>query len=219
VADTGCGIAPDILPRVFEPFFTTKSVGRGTGLGLATVYGVARQHHGWVEVQSKVNDGATFRVLIPAVPTVKSDQKFSPPKPAVSSRGGETILVVEDEPDLRDLVSQILESDGYKVASAGSGVEALEAWAKHRADIRLLLTDMMLPDNVSGRDLADRMTGENPRLRVIFTSGYSAGMPGTELANIEARQFLAKPYRPATLLEIVRRCLDEPLAEMAGADA
>jgi CheY-like chemotaxis protein len=219
VADTGRGIAPENLPRIFEPFFTTKPVGKGTGLGLAMVYGIARGHHGWVEVQSKINEGTTFHVLIPAIASVKPAQKAAPPKLGGPTGGGETILVVEDEPDLRDLVSQVLESCGYKVVSAGSGAEALETWAKCRADIRLLLTDMMLPDGFTGRSLADRLISENPRLRVIFTSGYSAGMPGTELANVEARQFLAKPYRPATLLEVVRRCLDEPSGEMASAAA
>ena len=155
VADTGCGIAPEVLPRIFEPFFTTKPVGKGTGLGLAAVYGIARQHHGWVEVQSKVNEGATFHVLIPAIASVKPAQNPAPPKPGGSTGGGETILVVEDDPDLRDLVSQILESCGYKVVSAGSGAEALETWAKCRADIHLLLTDMMLPDGFSGRNLAE----------------------------------------------------------------
>jgi signal transduction histidine kinase/ActR/RegA family two-component response regulator len=219
VADTGCGIPPEFLPRIFEPFFTTKPAGKGTGLGLATVYGIARQHHGWVEVQSKVNEGATFHVFLPALASARPAQKPATPKPGGSTAGGETILVVEDEPDLRELVSQVLESCGYKVVSAGSGAEALEAWAKSRMDIRLLLTDMVLPDGLSGRNLADRLTSENRRLRVIYSSGYSAGMPGTELADVQERQFLAKPYRPATLLEVVRRCLDEPPAEMAGAAA
>jgi PAS domain S-box-containing protein len=219
VADTGCGIVPEILPRIFDPFFTTKPVGKGTGLGLATVYGIARQHHGWVEVQSKVNEGTTFHVLIPAIASVKPAQKPIPPKPGGSAGGGETILVVEDDPDLRDLVSQVLESCGYKVVSARSGAEALETWAKCRADIRLLLTDMKLPDGFTGQNLAARLTSDNPRLRVVFTSGYSAGMPGTKLATVEQRHFLAKPYRPATLLEVVRRCLDEPLSEMASAAA
>ena len=219
VADTGCGIVPEILPRIFDPFFTTKPVGKGSGLGLATVYGIARQHHGWVEVQSKVNEGTTFHVLIPAIASVKPAQKPIPPKPGGSTGGGETILVVEDDPDLRDLVSQVLESCGYKVVSARSGAEALETWAKCRADIRLLLTDMKLPDGFTGQNLAARLTSDNPRLRVVFTSGYSAGMPGTKLATVEQRHFLAKPYRPATLLEVVRRCLDEPLSEMASAAA
>jgi PAS domain S-box-containing protein len=215
VADTGCGIAPEILPRIFEPFFTTKPLGKGTGLGLATVYGIARQHHGWVEVHSKVNEGTTFHVLIPAISSVKPQP--TPAKPRSSQGGGETILVVEDEPDLRDLVSQILESCGYKVVSAGSGPEALETWARYRADIRLLLTDMMLPGGFTGRILAERLTREDPHLRVIFTSGYSAEMPGSGFPSLESRQILAKPYRPAALLDVVRRCLDEPLPEMAGA--
>lgn len=147
------------------------------------------------------------------------EQTPAPPMPAVSTTGGETILVVEDEPDLRDLVAQILESSGYKVLSAGSGTEALGIWARSRVEIRLLLTDMVLPDGMNGRNLADRLTSDEPRLRVIFTSGHSAGMPGTELANVQARQFLAKPYRPAALLEIVRRCLAEPQAKMAEAPA
>ncbi len=217
VADTGSGIPPEILPRIFEPFFTTKPVDKGTGLGLAAVYGIARQHLGWVEAHSKVNGGSTFHVFIPAIAPVQPAQNPAQPKEAGSTGGGETILVVEDDPDLRDLVSQILESCGYKVLSTGSAAEALEAWAKSRAQIHLLLTDMMLPDGFSGRKLAGQLTCENPRLRVIFTSGYSAGMAGTELANIDERQFLAKPYRPSTLMEVVRRCLDQPLPETAGA--
>jgi CheY-like chemotaxis protein len=219
VSDTGTGIAPEILPRIYEPFFSTKPVGMGTGLGLSAVYGIARQHDGWVEVHSTVNEGTTFQVLIPAIPQVKPAQQAQSPKSGRPKRGGETILVVEDDPDLKDLVSQILEASGYKVLSAGSGAEALEVFAKSRDDIRLLLTDMMLPDGLNGRTLAARMMSENPRLRVIFTSGYSAGMPGTELADVDARQFLAKPYRPSTLLELVGRRLNEPLAETTGAAA
>jgi CheY-like chemotaxis protein len=216
VRDTGCGISPEILPRIFEPFFTTKPVGRGTGLGLATVYGITRQHHGWVEVQSKINEGTTFHVLLPAISSGKQTHTAAPPKPLASEGGGETILVVEDEPDLRDLVTQVLESRGYKVISAGSGSEALETWAKRSGNIHLLLTDMVMPDGLTGRKLAERLTSEDPRLRVIFTSGYSAGMPGTELANVEESHFLAKPYRPATLLEVVRRCLDQPVTALAA---
>ncbi|HEX4121283.1 MAG TPA: response regulator [Verrucomicrobiae bacterium] len=216
VADTGCGISPEVLPRIFEPFFTTKPVGKGTGLGLATVYGITRQHHGWVEVESKLNEGTTFHVLLPAIEGAEPVQKAPIPKPRSSEGGGETILVVEDEPDLRDLVSQVLESRGYKVVSAGSGAEALETWAKRVGHIDLLLTDMVMPDGLTGRKLAERLTNEEPGLRVVYTSGYSAGMPGTELANIEESHFLAKPYRPSMLLEVVRRCLDQPAAELVA---
>jgi PAS domain S-box-containing protein len=215
VADTGCGISPEVLPRIFEPFFTTKPLGKGTGLGLATVYGITRQHSGWVEVESKLNQGTVFHVLLPAIEGGEIC-KAQPPTVRPSSGGGETILVVEDEPDLRDLVSQVLESQGYKVVQASSGTEALETWSKHAGNIHLLLTDMVMPDGLGGRKLAERLTSEDPRLRVIFTSGYSAGMPGTELATVEERQFLAKPYRPSALLEVVRRCLDQPHRELAA---
>lgn len=219
VSDTGTGIPAEILPRIYEPFFTTKPVGKGTGLGLSAVYGITRQHDGWVEVHSTVNEGTTFQVFIPAIPQVKPAQQSHTSKLGKPKRGGETILVVEDDPDLKDLVSQILEASGYKVLSAGSGAEALEVFATSKADIRLLLTDMMLPDGLNGRTLAERLMSDNPRLRVIFTSGYSAGMPGTELADVDARQFLAKPYRPSTLLELVGKRLSEPLAEETGVTA
>ena len=218
VSDTGTGIAPEILPRIYEPFFTTKPVGMGTGLGLSAVYGITRQHSGWVEVRSIQNKGTTFQVFIPAIPQARPQTSQSS-KSGKPKRGGETILVVEDDPDLRDLVSQILEASGYKVLSAGSGAEALEVFAASQADIRLLLTDMMLPDGLNGRTLAGRLMTQNPNLRVIFTSGYSAGMPGTELADVDARQFLAKPYRPSTLLELVGKRLNEPLAKTTGTTA
>jgi CheY-like chemotaxis protein len=209
VSDTGSGIPPEVLPRIFEPFFTTKPIGKGTGLGLATVYGIAKQHHGWVEVQSQVNHGTAFHVFLPVLPA-SEPRKTPPPTSPAKPAARETILVVDDEPDLRELVAQVLESGGYKVVSAGSGAQALEKWDQRLGDIHLLLTDIVMPDGLTGRKLADRLRSEDPRLRVIFTSGYSAGLPGTELANVEARSFLAKPYRPATLLRFVRDCLDRP---------
>jgi signal transduction histidine kinase len=209
VSDTGSGIPPEILPRIFEPFFTTKPIGKGTGLGLATVYGIVKQHQGWVEVQSQVLHGTAFHVFLPAL-AASEPRKTSPTSAPKKSATRETIMVVDDEPDLRDLVAQVLESGGYKVISAGSGTQALEQWAKRLGDVHLLLTDIVMPDGLTGRKLADRLRGDDPRLRVIFTSGYTAGQPGTELANVEAASFLAKPYRPATLLRMVRECLDRP---------
>jgi CheY-like chemotaxis protein len=141
--------------------------------------------------------------------TAKGELQKAGRKPAL---GRETILVVDDEPDLRELVTQVLESEGYQVFSAGSGAEALEQWNKRRGEMHLLLTDIVMPDGLTGRKLADRLQREDPRLRVIFTSGHTAGQPGTELANVEERNFLPKPYRPATLLQIVRDCLDQPCA-------
>jgi PAS domain S-box-containing protein len=210
VRDTGTGIPPEILPRIFEPFFTTKPVGLGAGLGLATVYGIVKQHHGWLEVQSQVNEGTTFHIFLPAWAGDQPRQTSPSTDPTQPASARETILVVDDEPDLRELVSQILEIDGYRVVLAGSGAEALEQWAKRRGNIHLLLTDIVMPDGMTGRKLADRLQREDPRLRVIYTSGYTAGQAAEELANVEERHFLPKPYRPNTLLRIVRECLDHP---------
>jgi CheY-like chemotaxis protein len=209
VSDTGCGIPHDVLPRIFEPFFTTKPVGKGSGLGLSTVYGIVKQHHGWVEVQSQVNHGTTFHIFLPALAANEPSQS-TPLAQANPAAGHETILVVDDEPDLRDLVTQVLETAGYVVISAGSGAEALELWAKHHGDVHLLLTDIAMPDGLTGPKLAERLRSEDPRLRVIYSSGYSAGVPGTDLANMEGQIFLPKPYRPGTLLQTVRDCLDQP---------
>jgi two-component system, cell cycle sensor histidine kinase and response regulator CckA len=217
VSDTGNGIEPDILPRIFDPFFTTKPVGKGTGLGLATVYAIAKQHHGWVDVCSQVGKGTSVSVLLPILATSPPPPDAEPPPPKAVKGGRETILVVEDEPDLRDLVAQVLKSRDYRVITAASGAKALETWAQREGDIHLLLTDMVMPDGLTGRKLAERLMEEDPHLRVIFTSGYTAGIPGTDLENVAEGNFLAKPYRPATLLQVVRDCLDRPTSRTVAA--
>jgi len=141
------------------------------------------------------------------------------PSPRVSPEGlaeagkakTETILVVEDEEDLRELIVQVLESGGYTVVGAGSGKQALEQWTKRQHHIDLLLTDLVMPDGMTGCQLVDRLRSEVPNLRVIYTSGHAAGVPGTQLAHVEEGQFLAKPYRPYKLLEIIRNSLDSPV--------
>jgi two-component system, cell cycle sensor histidine kinase and response regulator CckA len=208
VRDTGCGIPAEIMPRIFEPFFTTKAVGKGTGLGLATVYGIAKQHQGWIEVESQPGKGSTFNVFIPVFKT----EVPVPVKPLTEEplKGGhETILVAEDEEDVRDFVGELLKSYGYTVLAAGSGAEALEVWSQHRQDVDLLLTDMVMPGGFTGRQLAERLRTDSPALRIIYTSGYSPGMAGRDLAVLKEDNFLAKPYRPATLLQMVRDCLDQ----------
>jgi CheY-like chemotaxis protein len=208
VADTGTGIAPEVLPHIFEPFFTTKAIGKGTGLGLATVYGIARQHHGWVEVESQLGQGSTFRVFLPAI-------EKKPDAPATlwtdqPVRGGnETILVVEDEEDVRDFVVEVLKAYGYTVCSAVSGAKALQEWKHRAAELDLVLTDMVMPGGVSGRALAEGLLEEKPTLKVLYTSGYSPGIAGRDIALLEGRNFLAKPYRPALLLQTIRECLDQ----------
>ncbi len=207
VSDTGCGIDPSILNRIFEPFFTTKEVGKGTGLGLAAVYGIVKQHQGWIEVDSTIGAGTTFRLYFPVSAAPSQPVTGSAPTDKVSG-GNETILVVEDESALRELVEEILSLYGYDVVSACSGVDALRVWEKHREKIDLLLTDMVMPEGISGRELAERLQHQVPKLKVIYTSGYSPGMAGKDLALLEGFNFLPKPYPPTRLAEVVRECLD-----------
>jgi CheY-like chemotaxis protein len=210
VSDTGTRIAPEVLPRIFEPFFTTKDVGKGTGLGLATVYGIVQQHQGWIEVASQVGKGSTFKVFLPAIPT--------PARPAAASeagadiRGGkETILLVEDEHAVRMATQRVLESKGYTIREAASAREALALWQSHAREIALLLTDIVMPGDMTGRDLAERLWGQRPGLKVIFMSGYSAEVLGkhTDFIRRTKSHFLQKPSSSRALLETVRQCLDE----------
>jgi PAS domain S-box-containing protein len=207
VTDTGTGISPENLRRIFEPFFTTKEVGKGTGLGLATVYGIIKQHQGWIEVDSQVGKGTTFRIYLPYVGTGLN----APEKPTtqITVRGGkETILLVEDEVPVCDLVSRVLGKYGYKVLSANDATEAIEVWRNHKQEISLLLTDLVMPNHINGRELAERLRAEQPKLKVIFTSGYSADIVGKDFKLEPDLNFLQKPYQPQMLAMTVRRCLD-----------
>jgi len=205
--DTGNGIPPEYLPRIFEPFFTTKAVGKGTGLGLATVYGIIKQHQGWIEVESTVGKGSTFRIYIPYI----GEQRPEPEKPTtqITIRGGtETILLVEDEKPVRELVARVLERHGYKVLQAATGVEAVDLWREHKNTIALLLTDLVMPENMNGRELAEKLWADRPDLKVIFSSGYSADIVGKDFRLEPELNYLQKPYQPQTLIVAVRRCLD-----------
>jgi PAS domain S-box-containing protein len=209
VADTGCGMPPEVLAHIFEPFFTTKPVGKGTGLGLATVYGIAHQHEGWVEVQSQPGQGSNFRIFIPTC-EVEPKADAAPTVAAPMRRGSETILVVEDETGVRDYVDKVLRSYGYQTLVAESGPEALERWAQHGGKIHLLLTDMVMPGGLTGQQVGERLLAQDPALKVIYSSGYSTGMAGIDLALFQDQNFLPKPYGPAKLLDLLRRCLDGP---------
>jgi PAS domain S-box-containing protein len=211
VTDTGCGIPPENLPRIFEPFFTTKEVGKGTGLGLATVYGIIQQHHGWIAVESQVDRGTSFRIYLPAA---KGPLPKSPTDSVVSKLpgGNETILLVEDEPPVRLLASNLLQRCGYTVLVAESGVAALPIWKEHRKKIHLLLTDMVMPEGISGRELAEKLKSDRPELKVIYTSGYSADVIGREPKLLEGSNFLQKPFHPLKLAQIIRNCLDQKSA-------
>ncbi len=208
VSDTGCGIPPEVLPRIFEPFFTTKGVGKGTGLGLATVFGIVQQHRGWLDVQSLPGQGSTFSIYLPTLQrSAESRPTTQTPQSLVG--GNETILVVEDEEDVRDFIGEVLKAHGYHVLLAGSGPEACKLWAQHRDRIDLMFTDMIMPGGLSGWQVADRLTAEKPSLKVIYTSGYSPGMGGKDLSYLEGQNFLPKPHGPARLLRMLRDCLDQ----------
>jgi PAS domain S-box-containing protein len=208
VRDTGVGITPDALPHLFEPFFTTKPVGKGTGLGLSTVDSIVKQHGGRIDVTSAAGAGTTFRVCLP----VARDAAACAPdadkcKTAVAPTGNETILVVEDEATLRVLVASLLERYGYAVRHARSGVSALEIWARERERIDLLLTDLVLPEGMSGSDLAERLRRDRPELAVIYTSGHGAHLAQYEHL-VEGVDLLPKPYDPIKLAQTVRNQLD-----------
>jgi CheY-like chemotaxis protein len=206
-SDTGCGIPAENLPRIFEPFFTTKEIGKGTGLGLATVYGIVKQHQGWIEVESAVGKGTTFRIYIPYIGTAQVETE----KPAaqVAVRGGaETILLVEDETPVRELVASVLQKYGYNILQAATGAEAVEVWRGNKDEIALLLTDLIMPGGMNGRELAEILRAERPKLKVVFTSGYSADIVGKDFKLESDTNFLQKPYHPQALALNVRRCLD-----------
>lgn len=206
VADTGSGIPPEILPRVFEPFFTTKEVGRGTGLGLATVYGIVKQHHGWIEVDTAVGRGTTFKIYLPILES-SGRSNATARSPWLAKSGSGTILLVEDETGLRSVASVILRRAGYTVITAGSGPEALTLAADNLPHIDLLLTDMVMPDGMSGRQLAERLDKQQPGLKVLYTSGYSSELNDTSFRLRQGLQFLPKPYDAQALCAAVARCL------------
>jgi CheY-like chemotaxis protein len=207
VSDSGCGIPPEILPKIFEPFFTTKDIGKGTGLGLATVFGIVQQHQGWVNVYSEVGHGTTFRIYLPRLAKNAGPKAAQPPLTAM--RGGrETILLVEDDPALRASVRKSLSQLGYRILEASTGVQALEVWKQKRDEISLLLTDLVMPDRMTGRDLAQRILQEDPGLKVIYMSGYSAEAVGKDFPLKEGGNFLTKPFQAVKLAETIRNVLD-----------
>ncbi len=208
VQDTGCGMDSATMARIFEPFFTTKEVGKGTGLGLATVYGIIKQHDGWVEVESQVDVGTTFSFFLPAHPRTETQLVAEAAQEQRMHSGKETILLVEDEAVLREMAQTILEGCGYQVIPANSGAQALEIWKQRHAVIDLVLTDMVMPEGVSGMDLAQRLSSEKPGVKIIFASGYSMDDLDTAFLRKGCAGFLQKPYTHVTLSNAVRECLD-----------
>jgi signal transduction histidine kinase/CheY-like chemotaxis protein len=204
VTDSGVGMTTEVLRHVFEPFFTTKAPGKGTGLGLATVASIVDQHGGAVVVQSEVGHGTTFEVRLPLV-AAPADRPARPAARSVQG-AGETILLVEDDPFVRQPIRRLLERNGYRVLEAASGREALDAWEARRGDVQLLLTDVVMPGGMSGRELASRLVQRGAGLKIIYTSGYAADAAASQLAASDL--FLPKPCPPEALLEAIRRSLE-----------
>jgi CheY-like chemotaxis protein len=205
VGDTGDGIAAEVQPRIFEPFFTTKEPGKGTGLGLAMVYGIVKQHQGTIVVDSAPGHGTTFRVYL---------RRVAAPLPSVPARVGPTsvglsgtILLVEDEDDVRDLARDILVGDGFTVLEAATPGEAERAAARHAGPIDLVVTDVVMPE-MSGRELAVRLLQGRPRLRVLYISGYSADAIAQHGVLDSGTTLLGKPFTPDDLRRTVATLLE-----------
>lgn len=202
VSDTGTGIDPSNLPHIFEPFYTTKEVGKGTGLGLATVFGIIDQHHGWIEVETQLGVGTTMRAFLPTIPSTSAVAAPLEPPP-VPQAGVGTILLVEDEIPVRRVIRRLLERHGYRVFEAGSGDAALELWAENKDSIDLLFTDMIMPGGMNGREIIDRLRQERPTLKVVFCSGYTDDVLGNDSWLRNEVNFLGKPFIPEVLLQTV----------------
>jgi two-component system cell cycle sensor histidine kinase/response regulator CckA len=208
VSDTGSGIAAADLPHIFEPFFTTKALGHGSGLGLATVFNILELHGGFIDVDSAVGRGTTFRMFFPAL-----EANLPRPSRTVTAgrdcRGTETVLLVEDDPAVRTTTRVALTRYGYRVIEADSAATALEIWRTRSGDFALLLTDLVMPGELSGRQLAEKLVAEASHLKVIFTSGYSPEIVNRLLRRVPGHTLLQKPYSAAVLACAVRRALDE----------
>jgi len=208
VRDTGCGMTPEVRARIFEPFFTTKDVGKGTGLGLAVVYGIVSQHKGWIEVDSEPGRGSTFRLYLPHAPGSNPPIDASR-QPALERGGNETILVVEDELTVRQFVRTVLVRLGYQVHEASSGRQALALWPELRDRVQLVVTDIVMPDGIGGRELARQLGQDMPGLPVLFMSGYSTENTGPDFLLEPGLNFMPKPFSPREIAVAVRRLLDE----------
>jgi len=211
VIDSGIGIDPDTLTHIFEPFFTTKEVGKGTGLGLATVYGVVKQSGGYIWVESKPQQGASFQIFLPRV-AERAAETTVPTAQAETISGSETILLVEDSEALRKLTKSFLESHGFRVLVAQDGQEAIQVENRHSGGIDLLLTDVVMP-GMNGRALAERLLSRQPAMRVLYISGYTDSFVARHGVLEQGMVLLHKPFTEEVLIRKVREVLDAKTAE------
>jgi CheY-like chemotaxis protein len=207
VSDTGHGMNTDTMSRIFEPFFTTKEVGKGTGLGLSTVFGIVKQSGGHIGVYSEVGRGTSFKVYLPRIERSGEVAPAGVARAEALPVGSETILLVEDEEALRQLIREILEVGGYRVLPGGSPEEALAAAEAHSGPIHLLLTDVVMP-LMSGRQVADRIKASRPAVRVMYMSGYTDEAISHHGALEPGTEFLQKPFTAHALLRKVREVLE-----------
>jgi two-component system, cell cycle sensor histidine kinase and response regulator CckA len=205
VTDSGVGISEDVLPSIFDPFFTTSEHGKGTGLGLATVYGIVRQSGGWIQVSTMVGHGASFAIHLPRIEGAAA-LTSEPPAKHSDLQGRETVLAVEDQEEVRNLTIAILKAYGYRVLDAANGADALALIADHPEEIDLLLTDVILP-GMNGRELASRVRALNPRVKVLFTSGYTDDVLASRGALEANVAYLPKPFTAESLAAKVREVL------------
>jgi two-component system cell cycle sensor histidine kinase/response regulator CckA len=203
VADTGTGIPPEIIGQIFEPFFTTKDVGKGTGLGLSTVYGIVKQTNGFIFVDSAMGTGTTFRIYLPRYAGAIEEKTGTPAKQVADLTGTGTILLVEDEPDVRSLNTRALTQRGYTVLSAANGREAIEVFEGQNGSIDLVVSDVMMPE-MDGPTLAKELRSRNPALKIIFVSGYAEDALDKELADTT---FLSKPLSLKQLVAAVKETM------------
>ena len=207
VGDTGCGMDSETLAHLFEPFFTTKPPGKGTGLGLATAFGIIRQHGGHIAVSSDVGKGSTFRIYLPRVESeLTAAQPQAPADPVHGAAATETVLLVEDDPTLRELVFRVLSDEGYHVLNADGAGDARRLASEHADAVDLMLTDVIMPE-MDGPELYDRLSPICPRMKVLYMSGYAEGVFNRHADGRTGSVFLAKPFRIQTLLDKVREAI------------
>ena len=205
VSDTGQGMEKEVLEHLFEPFFTTKGVGKGTGLGLAVVYGIVKDHGGYIDCESELGEGTLLKVYLPAVEQVKEGEETE--RKQQLKGGSETILLVDDEESIRDLAKAILSAFGYNVLTASDGERALEIYRSEKEGIDLIILDLIMP-GMGGLRCFEDLLNTNPALKVVIATGYSPEDSAKAMVEGQARGFIRKPYNMDQLLLSVRMALD-----------
>jgi CheY-like chemotaxis protein len=201
IRDTGMGMDEKTKERIFEPFFTTKEMGRGTGLGLASVYGIIKGHHGFIEVDSAVSSGTTFRIFIPASEHAIQETRITDPETIFTGQG--TILLVDDEDGILEIGKSMIEFLGYRVITAHTGAEALDLYANHKEKIDLVLLDMIMP-GMSGGKVYDQLKAIDPQVNVLLISGYSVESEAKEILSRGCNSFMQKPFKIKELSRKIR---------------